>query len=36
VPASEHAGVIAAMEATLAAWLAYRDEVATVCGLTRP
>jgi pyrroloquinoline-quinone synthase len=35
VPASEHAGVIAAMERTLAAWLAYRDEVAAVCGLTR-
>ena len=36
VPASEHAGVLAAMEATLAAWLAYRDEVAAACGLTRP
>jgi len=35
VPASEYAGVIAAMERTLAAWLAYRDEVAAVCGLTR-
>ena len=35
VPASEHAGVLAAMEATLAAWLAYRDEVAAVCGLTK-
>jgi pyrroloquinoline-quinone synthase len=31
----EHAGVIAAMERTLAAWLAYRDEVAAACGLTR-
>lgn len=36
VPATEHAGVLAAMEATLTAWLAYRDEVATVCGLSRP
>ncbi len=35
VPASEHAPVIAAMEATLAAWLAYRDEVAAFCGLSR-
>jgi hypothetical protein len=35
VPAADHANVIAAMEATLTAWLAYRDEVATACGLTR-
>lgn len=35
VPASEHPGVITAMDATLAAWLAYRDEVAAVCGLVR-
>ena len=35
VPAADHAGVIAAMERTLAAWLAYRDEVALACGLTR-
>ena len=35
VPVADHANVIAAMEATLAAWLAYRDEVATACGLTR-
>jgi len=35
VPAAEHAGVLAAMERTLAAWLAYRDEVAAACGLTR-
>jgi len=35
VPATDHAGVLAAMEATLAAWLAYRDEVASVCGLSR-
>jgi hypothetical protein len=33
VPASEHAGVIAAMERALAAWLAYRDEVAAAVGL---
>ena len=36
VPDAEHARVIAAMEATLAAWLAYRDEVAVACGLARP
>ena len=35
VGAPEHAGVIAAMERTLAAWLAYRDEVAAACGLVR-
>ena len=35
VPEPEHANVLAAMEATLAAWLAYRDEVAERCGLTR-
>ena len=35
VPATEHAGVVIAMEATLAAWLAYRDEVAERCGLSR-
>ncbi len=29
------AAVIDAMEATLAGWLAYRDEVATSCGLVR-
>lgn len=34
-PASDHAGVVASMEATLAAWLAYRDEVAAHCGLAR-
>jgi pyrroloquinoline-quinone synthase len=33
VPASEYAGVIEAMAATLAGWLAYRDEVAASCGL---
>ena len=26
-------GVVAAMEAVLAAWRAYRDEVAAACGL---
>jgi pyrroloquinoline-quinone synthase len=35
VPASEHAAVAVAMEATLVAWLAYRDEVAALCGLSR-
>jgi pyrroloquinoline-quinone synthase len=35
VPAAEHTGVVAAMEATLAAWLAYRDEVALACNLSR-
>ena len=35
VPESEHANVVGAMEATLAAWLAYRDEVAGGCGLAR-
>jgi pyrroloquinoline-quinone synthase len=35
VPAAEHAGVLLAMEATLAGWLAYRDEVAVSCGLER-
>jgi heme oxygenase-like protein len=36
VPPAEHAGVIAAMERTLAAWLAYRDAVAAAVGLTGP
>lgn len=35
VAATEYDGVIAAMERTLAAWHAYRDEVATACGLRR-
>ena len=34
IPSSEHAGVLAAMERTLVAWLAYRDEVANACGVT--
>ncbi|HEY6177250.1 MAG TPA: iron-containing redox enzyme family protein [Kofleriaceae bacterium] len=35
VPATDNAGVVIAMEAALAAWLAYRDEVAELCGLGR-
>jgi len=35
VAPSEYAGVIAAMERTLAAWLAYRDEVAAAVGLAK-
>lgn len=35
VPAAERAPVVTAMQRTLAAWLAYRDEVAAACGLTR-
>ena len=35
IPAAERQAVIAAMGATLSAWLAYRDEVATACGLAR-
>jgi hypothetical protein len=35
VPASERAGCVAALEACLAAWLAYRDAVADAVGLTR-
>jgi hypothetical protein len=35
VPKLAHGGVITAMERTLDAWLAYRDEVAEACGLTR-
>jgi hypothetical protein len=35
VPEGDRPGVVAAMEATLAAWLAYRDEVAAACGLQR-
>jgi pyrroloquinoline-quinone synthase len=34
IPSSEHPGVLAAMERTLVAWLAYRDEVAAACGVT--
>jgi pyrroloquinoline-quinone synthase len=35
VAPADYAGVIAAMERALAAWLAYRDEVAAAVGLTR-
>jgi len=35
VPAADREGVVAAMNTTLTAWLAYRDEVAAVCGLVR-
>ena len=35
VPDGDRAGVVAAMQATLDAWLAYRDEVASACGLHR-
>jgi pyrroloquinoline-quinone synthase len=34
VAADDRAGVLDAMEATLAAWLAYRDAVAAACGLS--
>ena len=36
VPAGDRPGVVAAMEKTLAAWLAYRDAVAAAVGLTAP
>ena len=35
VGASARAPVVQAMERALAAWLAYRDDVAAACGLTR-
>lgn len=35
VPEAERASVIASMEQVLSAWLVYRDDVATACGLTR-
>jgi hypothetical protein len=35
VPPAARARVIAGMERALAAWLAYRDDVARACGLTR-
>ena len=35
VPPAARASVIAGMERALAAWLAYRDDVARACGLTR-
>ena len=33
-PEGRH-GVVDAMEEALARWMAYRDEVATLCGLAR-
>jgi len=36
ISASDRLAVVAAMETVLAAWLAYRDEVARLCGLERP
>jgi pyrroloquinoline-quinone synthase len=36
VPASARAIVLDEMTASLEAWLAYRDDVATACGLVRP
>jgi len=35
VPAADREPVVAAMEQTLSAWLAYRDEVAAAVGLSR-
>jgi hypothetical protein len=35
VPAADRPDVLSAMEQTLAAWLAYRDELAAALGLTR-
>ena len=35
IAAVDRAAVIAAMQATLAAWLDYRDEVAAACGVVR-
>lgn len=34
VPASDREGVVTAMREMLAAWLAYRDQIASACGLT--
>jgi pyrroloquinoline-quinone synthase len=35
IPPTERVRVVAAMDEMLAAWLAYRDDVAAACGLTR-
>jgi hypothetical protein len=35
VPAADRPDVLAALEHTLASWLAYRDELAVACGLAR-
>lgn len=32
----QRSAVVSAMQQTLRAWLGYRDDVATACGLTRP
>jgi hypothetical protein len=34
-PAEQYAQAVAALERTLSSWLAYRDEVALACGLSR-
>jgi hypothetical protein len=36
VPAEARAGCVAALERCLAAWLAYRDEVAAACSIRKP
>jgi pyrroloquinoline-quinone synthase len=36
VPAADRERVVAAMERALAAWQAYRDDVAAACGVRRP
>jgi len=36
VPEGARARVVEAMQSALEAWLAYRDDVAAACGLTRP
>jgi pyrroloquinoline-quinone synthase len=35
VEPAQYAPIVAAMDRTLAAWLAYRDDVAAACGLSR-
>ena len=35
IPDRDRDGVLGAMQRTLEAWAAYRDEVATVCGCVR-
>lgn len=34
-PVDQYAGAVAALERTLASWLAYRDQIAAACGLSR-
>jgi pyrroloquinoline-quinone synthase len=36
VPDTERAAVVEQMEASLAAWLRYRDDVAAACALVKP